>query len=344
MVSTARLNGLIEHSSGDLTATAQAGIAFGQLQTELARAGQFLPLDPAYGEDATLGGILATADAGALRHRYGSLRDLCLGVRFVRADGQVAKAGGRVVKNVAGYDLMKLLGGSFGTLGIVSEITVRLYPLPQATGTVILAGTPDWLQQRAQNLLASHLTPIAVEFLSPRWARRLEVSKEAALLVRFGGSTAGVAEQMGQLVGGTVYQPDAPLWERLQALPWEDFSRVVCKVGVLAAQVSTAIAGFEAIGEERGLAVSSRFAAGSGHGFLRFEPAAVESLVEAIRAARALCQEHRGFLTILEAESTLKRQCDTWGFTGSALPLMGRIKRQFDPEGLLSPHRFVGGL
>lgn len=137
VVSTQRLNQLIDHAVGDLTVTAEAGMKFSELQGILAKANQFLAIDPVT-PSATLGGIVATADTGSLRQRYGSVRDQLLGITFVRADGQVAKAGGRVVKNVAGYDLMKLFTGSYGTLGVISQVTFRVYPIPEISATVVL--------------------------------------------------------------------------------------------------------------------------------------------------------------------------------------------------------------
>src|SRR6476469_1650897 len=126
-IGTKHLNRVIEHAVGDLTVTVEAGTKFSDIQALLAPFGQFLALDPAYPQEATIGGIVATADSGSLRQRYGGVRDMLLGITFVRADGQIAKAGGRVVKNVAGYDLMKLFASSYGTLGIICQVTFRVY-------------------------------------------------------------------------------------------------------------------------------------------------------------------------------------------------------------------------
>ena len=140
VISTERLNQVIDHAIGDLTVTAEAGIKFSDLQKMLRKSGQFLAIDPHYPDHATLGGIISTADTGALRHRYNSIRDMILGISFVRSDGQLVKAGGRVVKNVAGYDLMKLLTGAYGTLGIITQVTLRVYPISHAAQTVVLSG------------------------------------------------------------------------------------------------------------------------------------------------------------------------------------------------------------
>ena len=159
IVSTQKLDRLIAHAVGDLTVTVEAGMKFAKLQEILATAGQFLPLDPAYPDRASIGGIIATADTGSLRHRYGGVRDLLLGITFVRADGKIAKAGGRVVKNVAGYDMMKLFTGAYGTLGILTEVTFRVYPLPTTEGTVILTGAADKLANLAKILLSKYFDP-----------------------------------------------------------------------------------------------------------------------------------------------------------------------------------------
>ncbi|MEO0541712.1 MAG: FAD-binding oxidoreductase, partial [Cyanobacteria bacterium P01_A01_bin.105] len=140
VVSTVRLNQVVAHWVEDFTVRVQAGVRLADLQAQLRSHHQFLPIDPLYDDTATLGGIVATADTGSLRQRYGGLRDLLIGVQMVRDDGAVAKAGGRVVKNVAGYDLMKLMTGSYGTLALLSELTLKLSPLPERTQTVQVSG------------------------------------------------------------------------------------------------------------------------------------------------------------------------------------------------------------
>src|SRR5919197_1172126 len=142
LLSLERLNRLVEHSAGDLTLVAEAGTTLGAVQQALAGDRQFLALDAPLSERATLGGIVSTSISGPMRQRYGSVRDQLIGITLARADGKLAKAGGKVVKNVAGYDLMKLLTGAFGTLGVVVRCAFRLYPLPEASGTVV-AELPD---------------------------------------------------------------------------------------------------------------------------------------------------------------------------------------------------------
>jgi glycolate oxidase FAD binding subunit len=229
LISTARLNRVIEHAIGDLTVTVEAGTRLADLQALLAKAGQFLPIDAAYPQQATIGGIVATADAGSWRQRYGGVRDMLLGLSFVRSDGQLAKAGGRVVKNVAGYDLMKLLTGSYGTLGILTQLTLRVYPLPESTQTILISGEASTISQVNQTLLNSALTPTALDLLSPALVDRLTLGKGMGIAVRFQSILPSVNEQasrlweLAQQQGLTCIRltdaEEVALWQRLAAIP-----------------------------------------------------------------------------------------------------------------------------
>ena len=343
VVSTERLNRLIEHAIGDLTVTVEAGMKFSRLQAMLADSGQFLALDPITQDTATIGGIVATADTGSLRQRYGSVRDQLLGMTFVRADGQIAKAGGRVVKNVAGYDLMKLFTGSYGTLGVLSQVTFRVYPLPEASGTVVLTGDAKAISQAADTLRGSALTPTQADLLSTQLVSNLELGKGLGLIARFQSIAESVKEQSNRLleVGaqlglqGTIYSAadEADLWRILREQMHSSASEsgISCKIGVLptaAVEVLTQA--------EVGLIHIA-----SGLGVLRFEG---ENTVDKVLEIRNLCQTHGGFLTILSAPVKVKQEFDVWGYTGNAVQLMRRIKEQFDKEYILSPGRFVGGI
>ena len=342
IVSTERLNQVIQHAVGDLTVTVEAGTKFAELQETLAKERQFLALDPTAPKSATMGGIVATSDTGSWRQRYGGVRDQLLGVSFVRADGQIAKAGGRVVKNVAGYDLMKLLAGSYGTLGIITQITFRVYPLPDDSVTVVLTGTAEAIAQASTTLQASALTPTAADLLSNQLVARLDIGQGLGLITRFQSLTESVKEQstrilaVGQHLGlqGALYssRDEAELWQKLQqirATPTE--FGVTCKFGVIPSQAVAALNQMEV-----GL-----IHAGSGLGWLRWEDA---GMLETVLQMRSLCQAQGGFLTVQQAPVALKQQLDIWGYTGNALDVMRRIKQQFDPKNLLSPNRFVGGI
>lgn len=350
VISTERLNRLIEHAVGDLTITIEAGMKFAQLQEIVASAGQFLSLDPSYPENATIGGIVATADAGSLRQRYGGVRDLLLGLSFVRADGQIAKAGGRVVKNVAGYDLMKLFTGSYGTLGIISEVTLRVYPLQEASQTVVLTGESRAIAQATKTLLGSALTPTAADLLSPQLTASLGFGQGISLVTRFQSVTESVQEQsarlleVGQHLGlqGTTYQEtdEVQLWKTLPEKIWlpKTESAITCKIGVIPSEAVGILTQLDTLAPQ----ILALLHGGRGLGLLRFDSLEVkpQTLIE----MRSCLVTHGGFLTILEAPVTFKQQLDVWGYTGNALDLMRRIKKQFDPDNLLNPHRFVSGI
>lgn len=364
VVSTARLRRLIDHAAGDLTVTAEAGMRLADLQAILATQGQFLPLDPSYGTDATLGGIVATADSGTWRHRYGGVRDLLIGMTVVRADGQVAKAGGRVVKNVAGYDLMKLFTGSWGTLGILSQMTFRVYPLPEVSQTLVLTGDAQAIARATQTLLSSALTPTAVELvMAPAWTE-LKPADAIALLVRFQGIAVGVSTQtqqfteVGQALGleirtlrrqaNAVIFPanevalpanEVALWQRLQEIgePAAHNQAITCKIGVTPSTAVAMLQQIKALVPQLDLA---QIHAGSGLGRLCFAATEAEQLPQ----IRQLCQDQGGFLTVLQAPQSLKQQVEVWGYTGNAIALMRGLKQQFDPSNLLSPGRFVSGI
>jgi glycolate oxidase FAD binding subunit len=360
VVSTERLNRVIEHAVGDLTVTVEAGVKFADLQDILLKTGQFLPLEPAYPQDATIGGIVATADSGSLRHRYGGVRDMLLGISFVRSDGQIAKAGGRVVKNVAGYDLMKLFTGCYGTLGILTEVTFRVYPVQEAAGTVVLTGEAEAVREAhgesliasaTKTLLASALTPTAVDLLSTQLVTQLSLGQGMGLMVRFQSVTQSVKEQssrlleVGQKLGlqGTVYTDadEANLWQSLPEKIWTAPQQpaITCKIGVLPTAAVTTLTKLDTLTSSSGLGLIH---AGSGLGLLRLDPAVVTP--QTIMEMRRHCESQNGFLTVLEAPISLKQQLDVWGYSGNALNIMRAIKQQFDPKNLLSPQRFVGGI
>lgn len=358
VVSTARLNRLIEHASGDLTVTVEAGLKVADLQARLANAGQFLAIDPFYADQSTLGGVVATADTGAWRQRYGGIRDMLIGVSFVRSDGKLTKAGGRVVKNVAGYDLMKLMTGSYGTLGILTQLTFRIYPLPETSETVVLTGEAAAIEQVTAMLLASALTPTAIELISPAWLSQLELSdRQTAMgvIVRFQSIAISVEQQVNQLhdwvrqagLGLHSFKGEAEiaLWrqlqERIETAPQE--TAVTCKIGIVASQ---AVQGLQQLGQFAPLGISglARVHAASGLGQVQLSGATLPTQIEALSTLRRFCQARGGFLTLLAAPADLKSRLDPWGEIGNALPIMQRLKAQFDPNSILSPHRFVGGI
>jgi glycolate oxidase FAD binding subunit len=346
LISTEKLDGLIEHAVGDLTITVEAGMKFKQLQTLVAVKNQFLPIDATYANYATIGGIIATGDNGSLRQRYGSVRDQVLGMAFVRSDGEIAKAGGRVVKNVAGYDLMKLFTGSYGTLGIITRVTLRLYPVQEASQTVVLIGNTDdenschtSFALSTQILRNSALTPTQADIISPQMVANLGLGTGLGLIVRFQSMRESVTEQskrlleIGEKLGlqGTVYTDDeGKLWEKLQQQmqPNQNDTQITCKIGVSPTATVDILSQVEV-----GLVHI-----GSGLGIIHFQDSS------RIESMRSLCEQNGGFLTILTAPIEVKQKFDVWGYKGNALGIMQRIKQQFDPTNILNPGKFVGGI
>ncbi|WP_347272285.1 FAD-binding oxidoreductase [Pseudanabaena sp. FACHB-1998] len=358
VVSTSRLNQIIEHCVGDLTVTVQAGVKYQDLQAVLAEKGQFLAIDPPYSPDATIGGILATGSAGSLRHRYNSVRDMCLGIEFVRSDGEVVKAGGRVVKNVAGYDLMKLLTGSYGTLGIASTITFRLYPLPEFTQIVVVTGASEAIAQLQQQISKSVLTPTACDLLSASAILKLGLGEDIGLAIQFSSLKVSVIEQCDRVAALAkelnlqvqMIDQVQDFWRSLENLLWQSELRnseqssiiqsIVCKLGILSSGSTALIQQCEQIFSTQSYFLQIH--AGSGLGILQVEDGQNLEIANQLAKVRSITESHSGFLTILEAPQDLKFNSilgNVWGYTGNARDLMMKIQQQFDPRGLLSCDR-----
>lgn len=348
VISTQRLNRIIEHAIGDLTVTVEAGVKLADLQKTLKQHNQFLPVDPAYPDSATLGGIVATADTGNWRQGYGGIRDMVLGLSIVRSDGKIAKSGGRVVKNVAGYDMMKLFSGSYGTLGMICQLTFRLYPIQETSTTVVLTGDASSIEKASQTIRMSSLTPTAGDVLCAAVVHQLGIGKGMGLILRFQSISKSISQQsntvkmIGQQLGliYTIYRGEEEnyLWQRLQELISisRTESAVTAKIGIIPTQMVNFIRQLDQLTDEQGLGMINL---GSGLGSLQIEGNAV---ITQLSKLRSLLQTHQGFLTILEAPKLIKQQFEPWGYTGNALEIMCNLKQKFDPNNILNPGRFVG--
>jgi glycolate oxidase FAD binding subunit len=347
IISTEKLNQLIEHAEGDLTVTLQAGVAFADLQNALLKTRQFLAIDPAYPDQATLGGIVATRDTGALRQRFGGIRDMLIGISFVRHDGQVAKAGGRVVKNVAGYDLMKLMAGSFGTLGIISQLTFRTYPLQEVSQTVVLTGSSEAIQAIAAEVLLSPLTPVAMDILSPQLL--VHTDDQFGLALQFQSIAAGVAEQVERLkaiaqtqsldIQVLTDEADTQFWQGINQRLFADKTPevAIAKLGILPARGVGLLKSLQTLlGPDNWQA---RIHAGSGIGTLRLNLQNIS--IAQLQEVRSRCQAAGGYLNLLAAPAEWKHQFDPWGIDDSAQLLMQRLRENFDPQQRLNPGRML---
>ena len=304
IVDTRRLRGVVEHAAGDLITVVRAGTPLGDLDL----GDQLLALDGPAG--STVGGALATATSGPRRMHYGAPRDLLIGITVVRPDGRVTRSGGKVVKNVAGYDLGKLYTGSYGTLGLITECVFRLHPRPRA-GLFVCAQAPA---EAAAAVLTARVAPTAVEVDS--------VSGELAVLLE--GTEAGVAERaatVAKLIGGDLFEAPPPWWGEP---PW-----TACGIGMrLGVPISAvpALAGFTVRGS-------------AGVGVLC---AAARDLTE-VELLRATCVRLGGHAVVLTAPAEVRDTLDMWGPV-PGLALMRRVKDRFDPEHRFAPGRFVGGI
>ncbi len=341
-VVTAGLGRLVEHNAGDLTAVVEAGARLDAGQEAFAAEGQMLALDPpahggAAGDEsaATVGGVLATADSGPLRHRYGAMRDLVLGVTLALSDGTLARAGGKVIKNVAGYDLAKLFTGSFGTLGLVVELAVRLHPRPARSGTAAGAGAdPEAL---ARGAAAVAHAPLEADSLDVSWT-----DGAGRVLVRLSGAdpTARLAQAADLLAGAglavDVIADDKSLWTAQRAGQRGAGGEAVVKVSALPSALPQVLATASAVGAP----VVGR--AGLGLSWLRLpagDAAELVAVVEEIRRALAPAP-----VVVTDAPDEVRAGLDPWGGETGPVALMRRVKARFDPAGVCAPGLFVGGI
>ena len=345
VIRTERLTRIVEHAPSDQIIAVEAGLTLADLQRAVAVHGQRLALDPPLPERRTIGGLVATNAFGARRTRYGSLRDLIIGVSLVRADGALAKGGGKVVKNVAGFDLPKMMVGSLGTLGLVATATFRLHPLPESDVTLIArARTARGVRELVTAMRGAQLEPAAVAALS--------AEKGLELGIRFEGFEEGVKEQVDRtlaLVAKNAAECDA-LDEAAAAAFWSrhDAARTA---GPLRAKVAMLPSAFEEFFERvlptlRAAVSEAAFAIYPtlGISFFSGVPSDDVAAAVAIASVRAFLAPTGGSLVLEEAPDSVRAHTDPWGPAPAAFALMRELKDRLDPEGRLNPGRFVGGL
>lgn len=353
ILSTRRMARMIRHEPADLVASAEAGITFTEFQKQLAERGQWLPIDPPDDGTATLGGIVATGLSGPMTAGYGALRSFVIGLRAVLSDGRSIKAGGNVVKNVAGYDLCKLFTGSCGSLGAITEITFKLRPLPAESRTIMASGKRDSVIE-AGRLIANQFSPVAVELLSAGLAAHLagvEKTDGLGLLVRFAGSTRAVVTQTAQALklmrdAGLhceTFDDDLPLWRSLSLASSELSCDISWRASVKPTDLPALTGDVAKLEDDDASHVQIQWHAGLSDGRLRAFARAPVYPGETARALEGLRQRAEnlgGSLVIERAPSEIKNEIDSWGSFGSATELMKRVKGQLDPENVLSPGRF----
>jgi glycolate oxidase FAD binding subunit len=344
IVSTARMNEVIEHVPGDQVVRVQAGVKLRDLQEQLSGSNQMLAIDPPE-KEATIGGIVAANASGPRRYRYGTIRDLIIGITLVLHDGTVAKAGSKVVKNVAGYDLSKLFTGSLGTLGIIVTANFRLHPIPDASRTVAVEiESPEEAAGAAQAMMHSQVEPTAVELHYGEDARLLtvllesipagvEAKVEAAsfMLSPFGEVRALSDEEayhLGPLTPPAVGDDEGAI--KLSAPP-ADLADVL--------ETVLGAAGRRGLDHPR---ITGH--AASGVTFVGFSGADEDARAHFVEELREIWVRRGGSVTLQRAPLALKSRVGTWDNGGDYLGLIRRVKEKFDPRGVMNPGRFVGGV
>ncbi len=321
------LTGVITHNPGDMTVSVRAGTPLRALNAELAAHGQHVALDAARVADgATVGGLVSTGDAGPGALVHGTLRDLVIGATLVLADGTVARSGGHVIKNVAGYDLTKLLHGSYGTLAVVAEVVLRLHPVAKASATLVLPCTLDEAATQAVRVLASPSEPAALEW----------VSDPGALLVRVEGTAAALPDRVArlrELLGPTATddtddggEGGGDVWAQHARLTRGTLDDAVLRLGVRPSRLPGVLAALPARSVTAGLGTGVATVA------LPPDPDAVAAAHAAVHAA-----DGTSVLRSRPAGST----APAWGPPPSALAVLRSVKKSFDPAGRLGPGRFT---
>jgi glycolate oxidase FAD binding subunit len=366
VLSLTRLNRLLEHEPADLTASVQAGITVAALQRQLGSRRQWWPVDPPLPATATVGGVLATNASGPKRLLYGTARDLLIGITVVHADGAISKAGGKVTKNVTGYDMMKLYVGSLGTLAVIAEATLKLRPVPLNQEFVWSTfASREAAAGTAQRLLAAGLLPNAVELVNPpltAWlGQRLDGPEGRAgwsLIVGIDGAEQAVVRQRREIdalshAGGATTRwtgaDDGRLWQALQSRfrpdgpAWTE--RVVFRVGTVRTHIGAILGKLTELGSRLNAPAElcARFGNGLVYGSfpLHEDGEGPADLIQTLTGIRENLASMRGYLVVESAPPSFKAWFDCWGEVGPQVEVMAGLKRAFDPRRVLNPGRFV---
>ena len=358
MVSTRQLDRLVRHTPDDLTAAAESGVTIARLQTALAEHGQYLAVDPPLPERATLGGTLAVGHSGPAKWQYGNVRDCVIGLSVVQADGNLTKSGGQVVKNVSGYDLVRMHVGALGTLGVIAEASLKLTPLPR-TETTLLSGFESlkaaW--QAGLEVFRSPVVPLALTVFDAQAASLIPTSAElrsAFVAIRLGGRPLTIERQVrecrtlidqadGTLLENLDRSEASPLWNGLRDFGWSDETQPSMLLRAMAKPTDGASA-IEALARLNADATALAFVGHPAHGtinagwFGEAEPPGADALLEARRCVEGL----GGRLVIERCPAPLKSDIDVWGDPGPAFSTMRRLKKEFDPARVFNPGRYVG--
>lgn len=361
-LSLEKYNGIVEHAVGDMIVTVKSGTRFKELQASLAEHNQMISLDPSWPEFATIGGVIAANDSGAKRLGYGSARDAVIGMKIIYPDGKVIRTGGKVVKNVAGYDMNKMFIGAMGTLGVISEITFKLRPVPKYTSLALLSfpdGNLEGVRSFAVKLLDSMMEPISLELLCPSVSENLTGQSCYMLAISFEDVESSVHYQEkfvksiqpanSQLT--VLTQNDAELF-------WDHFSRLTpnarvissgkqteaaLKIGVKNLDVLQVMKESQVLAAKKSIAVQVH--GGLGHGLCEINiKGTSDDVVSAIHSLREFVTRLGGYAVIKHLPLSLRQAVNVWGENPSYFFLIEGIKTKVDPNKTLNHQRFVGGV
>jgi len=346
ILSTARMDEVIEHVPGDQIVRVQAGVKLEDLQAMLAEADQMLGLDPPE-EGATIGGVVAANSSGPRRLRYGTVRDLIIGIKIVLADGTVAKAGGKVVKNVAGYDLSKLFTGSLGTLGVIAEANFRLHPIRETARTTFLE-VDDYheIAHVVRGLTHSSFSQFVLDALEMRWE-----GDRGVIAALFEGIEPAAEAQAATAVEVLRSRGEARVlgeddgdafWEQCARRPWAT-GDVALKISAPPADLTAVIDAVLGAAGRAGAEARLSGHAGTGVTFVGLS-GGEDALAEVVEQVREIRVRRGGSVVVQEAPLGVKERMDVWGPAGDYLGLTRRVKEKFDPGYTMNPGRFLGGI
>lgn len=363
LLSLANYKGIVEHTVGDMTVTVKPGTTFSELQNYLNQHHQMISIDPNWPNHATIGGIIAANESGPKRLKYGSARDLVIGLRVVYPDGSVIRTGGKVVKNVAGYDMNKLFVGSMGTLGVISEITLKLRPMPKYESLMIISVQENQLEQIRSFVVAlqdSMVEPSSIELLNPTLSEKLRNSHTYNLLISFEDVENAVHYQEKWVEEHKPVGASTELLTLQQANEfWENFSSIaphclkdeedsdcieaVLKIGSKNLSVLSIIEESQRIQEEYHVEIQAH--GGVGHGISNLFLKGTETSVKlTISHMRKFMQGKSGYVIIKHLSYQLRCELNVWGEIPSYFFLFKGIKEKIDPHNTLNHKRYIGGI
>ncbi len=349
-----RLGCILEHDSGNLTVTTEAGVRLSELQKALGDKKQFLPLDPMFSSSCSIGGVLASNSNGPRRLRYGSVRDLLIGLKAVLPTGERIRAGGKVVKNVAGYDMCKLFVGSFGTIGIIIEATFKLYPLPEVQKTVLLPlESPSKAFELVSLLLDSLVLPSSIEVLNYSTLNALSSKADlsfregaSCLAIRLEGFQESVKREISEIskmgIGYTriLEEPEQEeFWTVLSDFYHKSGSNFRFKASVPISIASSVFSKVEEYSKNLGLSMKLISHAGNGIVYGFFSAEELDKLIRFINELGSYTEKAGGYLVVESAPTEIKEKINIWGYLPEGIKIMRNIKERFDPKGIMSPGR-----